>query len=47
MPLTRLQLHQAKADAYNMVGKLLKRGVQTEEAVHAGWNCSVLYNKIV
>lgn len=47
MPLTRLQLHSAKADAYDMLGKLLKRGVKTEEAVLAGYNCSVLYNRIV
>ncbi|BEI93259.1 uncharacterized protein CcaverHIS019_0508870 [Cutaneotrichosporon cavernicola] len=47
MPLTRLQLHTAKADTYDMLGKLIKRGVKTEETVFAGYNCSVLYNKIV
>ncbi|GMK55481.1 hypothetical protein CspeluHIS016_0205370 [Cutaneotrichosporon spelunceum] len=47
MPLTRLQLHTAKADTYDMLGKLIKRGVKTEETVLAGYNCSVLYNKIV
>lgn len=47
MPLTRLQLHQAKADTYDILGKLIKRGVKTEETVLAGYNCSVLYNKII
>jgi hypothetical protein len=44
---TRLQLHAAKADAYDPTGKLIRRGVHCEETVVAGWNCSVLYNKIV
>jgi hypothetical protein len=47
MPHSRLQLHATKADAYNPLGKLLKRGVKCEEAVVAGYNASVLYNKIV
>ncbi|TXT14552.1 uncharacterized protein COLE_00745 [Cutaneotrichosporon oleaginosum] len=47
LPLTRLQLHAAVADTYDMLGKLIKRGVKTEETVVAGYNCSVLYNKII
>jgi hypothetical protein len=45
--MTRLQLHLAKADTYDMLGKMIKRGLKTEETVFAGWNCSVLYNKII
>jgi hypothetical protein len=47
MPHKRLQLHQTKADAYDLEGKLLKRGVKCEEVVVAGYNASVLYNKII
>jgi alpha-tubulin suppressor-like RCC1 family protein len=47
IPLTRLQLHATRADAYDPLGKLITRGVRCEETVVAGWNCSVLYNKIV
>ena len=47
IPLTRLQLHTGQADAYDPHGKLIRRGVKCEETVVAGWNCSVLYNKIV
>ncbi|ORX33250.1 regulator of chromosome condensation 1/beta-lactamase-inhibitor protein II [Kockovaella imperatae] len=46
MPHSRLQLHDGKANAYDPEGKLLKRNVKYEETVVAGWNASVLYNKI-
>ncbi|EIW68906.1 hypothetical protein TREMEDRAFT_31511 [Tremella mesenterica DSM 1558] len=47
MPHFRLQLHQSKADAYDLEGKLIKRKVKCEETVVAGYNASVLYNKII
>lgn len=47
IPVTRLQLHTGKADAYDPMGKLIKRGVKVEETLVAGYNCSVLYSKIV
>lgn len=47
MPHSRLQLHEGKADAYDLDGKLIKRGVRCEETMVAGWNASVLYNKIL
>jgi len=47
MPHSRLQLHQTKAHAYDLDGKLIKRNVSCEEVVVAGWNASVLYNKII
>lgn len=47
MPHHRLQLHQSKADAYDLEGKLIKRGVECEEVVSAGYNASILYNKIL
>lgn len=47
IPVTRLQLHSAKADAFDLQGKLIVRGVKVEEVLVAGYNCSVLYNKIV
>jgi hypothetical protein len=46
MPHSRLQLHQGRAHAYDLEGKLIKRNVQCEETVVAGYNASVLYNKI-
>jgi hypothetical protein len=36
-----------KTDAYDLDGKLIKRGVKCEETVVAGYNASILYNKIV
>ena len=47
MPHTRLQLHQSITNAYDLDGKLIKRGVKCEETMVAGWNASVLYNKII
>ncbi|KAK4688431.1 hypothetical protein P7C73_g1683, partial [Tremellales sp. Uapishka_1] len=47
MPHSRLQLHQSKTNAYDLEGKLIKRNVKVEETVVAGWNASVLYNKII
>ncbi len=47
MPHSRLQLHETKANAYDLEGKLIKRGVKVEEVVVAGYNASVLYNKII
>ena len=47
MPHSRLQLHQTKTHAYDLDGKLIKRNVSCEEVVVAGWNASVLYNKII
>jgi hypothetical protein len=47
MPHSRLQLHLGKADAYDLEGKLIKKGVKCEETMVAGWNASVLYNKII
>lgn len=47
MPHSRLQLHQSKTDAYDLSGKLIKRGVRCEETMVAGYNSSVLYNKIL
>jgi len=47
MPHSRLQLHQTSANAYDLDGKLIKRNVKCEETVVAGWNASVLYNKII
>lgn len=44
---TRLQLHHTKADAYDLNGKLIKRGVRAEETIVPGYNCSVLYNRII
>lgn len=44
---TRLQLHQTKANAYDLEGKLLKKGVKAEETIVPGYNCSVLYNRII
>jgi hypothetical protein len=46
MPHSRLQLHQGQANAYDLNGKLIKRNVRCEETVVAGYNASVLYNKI-
>lgn len=47
MPHSRLQLHESRTNAYDLEGKLLKRGVRVEEVVVAGYNASVLYNKIL
>ncbi|KAL7422857.1 hypothetical protein Q5752_002153 [Cryptotrichosporon argae] len=47
MPHSRLQLHQTRTDAYDLDGKLLKRNVRVEECMVAGYNASVLYNKII
>lgn len=47
MPHSRLQLHVTKTSAYDLAGKLLKRGVQCEETMVAGWGCSMLYNRIL
>jgi len=47
MPHSRLQLHQTRTAAYDLEGKLLKRRVTCEETMVAGYNASVLYNKIV
>jgi hypothetical protein len=47
MPHSRLQLHETKANAYDLNGKLIKRNVRCEETVVACWNASVLYNKII
>lgn len=47
MPHSRLQLHQGKANAYDLMGKLIKRNVKCEETIVAGYNASVLYNKII
>ena len=46
MPHSRLQLRETKANAYDLYGKLIKRHVKCEETMVAGWNASVLYNKI-
>lgn len=45
--VARLSLHQNTADAYDLSGNLIKRGVRAEETIVAGYSCSVLYNKIV
>ncbi|TXT12899.1 hypothetical protein VHUM_01300 [Vanrija humicola] len=45
--VARLSLHQNTADAYDLEGNLIKRGVRAEETIVAGYSCSVLYNKIV
>ncbi|KAK8861634.1 hypothetical protein IAR55_002457 [Kwoniella newhampshirensis] len=47
MPHSRLQLHAKKADAYDLRGKLIRRKVKCEETIVAGYNASVLYNKIL
>nr|XP_018264786.1 uncharacterized protein I303_02965 [Kwoniella dejecticola CBS 10117]OBR86944.1 hypothetical protein I303_02965 [Kwoniella dejecticola CBS 10117] len=47
MPHSRLQLHIRKANAYDLYGKLIKRKVKCEETMVAGYNASVLYNKII
>lgn len=47
MPHSRLQLHETRADAYDLKGKLIKRKVVCEETMVAGWNASILYNKIL
>lgn len=47
IPLSRLQLHITTAPAYDPLGKLIKKRAKCEETVLAGWNCSVLYNKII
>ena len=47
MPHSRLQFHTSKANAYDLDGRLIKRNVKCEETIVAGWNASVLYNKII
>lgn len=45
---TRLSLHtNSKVQATDIHGKVIKKSVKTQETIHAGWNCSVLYHKIV
>ncbi len=46
MPHKRLQLHEARADAYDPEGKLIKRNVRCTETMVAGWNTSAVYWKI-
>ena len=47
MPHSRLQLRQTKANAYDLDGKLISRNVPCEQRIVAGWNASVLYNRIL
>ncbi|KAK6907421.1 hypothetical protein I203_101415 [Kwoniella mangroviensis CBS 8507] len=47
MPHSRLQLHIKKANAYDLNGNLIKRKVKCEETMVAGYNASVMYNKII
>ncbi|ODN74899.1 hypothetical protein L198_08206 [Cryptococcus wingfieldii CBS 7118] len=47
LPQDRLQLQQSRTKAYDLEGKLLKRGVRCEQRVAVGWGNTILYERIV
>ncbi|WVQ74729.1 hypothetical protein IAR50_004333 [Cryptococcus sp. DSM 104548] len=47
LPQDRLQLQSSRANAYDLEGKLLKRGVKCEQKVATGWGNTILYDRIV